>query len=174
MSLFRRQCEFAFADLQEAIKDMDERGSWARLAPIQGDYLHTDGSMLGQVTHVAGCKVLYASAAFMGFEIRLKEITERTIEIGSDWTMALAYLDEAQDYWMKSWEALQDEHLNDEVATNWGEQWPAWKVILTMAGHDHYHAGQIALTRAVAAPCNEPPPPISDAEIEFLQTFPAW
>jgi hypothetical protein len=171
---FRQQSDLAFAELQLALKDVDERMSWARLTAKENDYLHTDGSILGQVTHVAGCKVLYASAAFRGFEIRLKEITERTIAIGSDWRAALDYLDESQEYWVSSWKDLPGDSLQSLAATNWGEQWPIWKIIHTVTAHDSYHAGQVALTRTVEAAANTPPPPMSDEEIGFLKTFSAW
>lgn len=174
VQLLRLQSEAAFEELRDAVKDLDERGSWVRLVPRDDDYLHTDGSILGQVTHVAGCKVLYASAAFKGFEIRLKEITERTIRIGSNWSAALDYLAEAQAYWMGSWNDICDDSLDDLADTNWGEQWPAWKIVDCMIGHDRYHAGQIALIRSVVQPVSEPPPPLTEAELAFLKTFSAW
>ena len=60
-----------FKELKESFESLDERGSWMRLTPREGDYLHSDGSILGQVTHVAGCKVLYGSAGFHDLQIRL-------------------------------------------------------------------------------------------------------
>jgi hypothetical protein len=174
VDLFKRQSEVAFADFLDSIKDLDERGSWTRLAVREGDYLHTDGSILGQVTHVAGCKVLYASAAFRGFELRLRDVTDRTIQIGTSWDAALGYLHESHQYWMESWQALSSLDLESEADTNWGDKWPVWKILGTVIGHDHYHAGQIALIRSVASPAETPPPPMSDEEIDFLKTFSAW
>lgn len=174
LNYFRNQVEIAYKEFTDSFDGLDERGSWMRLAPREGDYLHSDGSILGQVTHVAGCKVLYASAAFHGMEIRLQAVTQRTIEIGADWEAAKAYLEESQEYWLSSWQGISDQQLDNLVATNWGDQWPLWKVFQCMIGHDHYHAGQIALTRSVAPIANEPPPPISDEEIAFLKTFSAW
>ena len=163
-----------FNDLKEAFEGLDERGSWMRLPPREGDYLHSDGSILGQVTHVAGCKVLYGSAGFHDLQIRLREITERTIQIGSDWTAAKTYLEEGHQYWLECWQHLTEGELDTMIPTNWGDEWPLWKMITNMASHDSYHAGQIALTRTVAQPVDTPPPPISDAEIAFLKTFKAW
>jgi uncharacterized damage-inducible protein DinB len=104
-------------------------------------------------------------------EIRLQAVTQRTIEIGTDWETAKQYLTESQEYWLSSWQGLSDEQLEDLVATNWGDQWPLWKVFQTMIAHDHYHAGQIALIRTVAAEPTEPPAPISEEEIAFLKNF---
>lgn len=128
LEYFRKQCDIAFNELLESLEGLDERASWMRLAPRVGDYLHTDGSILGQVTHVAGWKVLYVSAAFHDMEIRLQAVTQRTIEIGTDWEAAKQYLTESQEYWLTSWKGLTDKQLDDLVATNWGDQWPLWKV----------------------------------------------
>ncbi len=174
LTYFRNQVELAYKELTDSFEGLDERGSWMRLAPKADDYLHSDGSILGQVTHVAGCKVLYTSAAFYDMEIRLQAVTQRTIEIGTSWEAAKQYLSESQEYWLGSWQGLTDSQLEDLVATNWGDRWPIWKVLHSMIAHDHYHAGQIALTRTVAPIPTEPPPPISDEEIAFLKTFSAW
>ncbi|MDQ2987244.1 MAG: DinB family protein [Armatimonadota bacterium] len=174
LEYFKSQAEIAYGDLLESIRDLDELGSWSRLTPREGDYLHSDGSIIGQVTHVAGCKVLYGSAAFHSMETRLKEITERTIAIGTDWEEAKAYLEECQAYWLSSWSGLHDDALDDLAPTNWGDEWPIWKILNCVMGHDHYHAGQIALTRAVALPADSPPPPLNEEEIAFLKTFKAW
>jgi hypothetical protein len=163
-----------YRELKESFEGLDEVGSWMRLTPREGDYLHSDGSILGQVTHVAACKVLYASAGFHELEIRLREITDRTIQIGSDWAAAKAYLEEGHNYWLECWQHLCERDLETLIPTNWGDEWPLWKMITNMASHDSYHAGQIALTRAVAQPTDTPPPPVSDEEIEFLKTFKAW
>ena len=174
LSYFRKQVELAYKEFTDSFEGLDELGSWMRLTPKADDYLHSDGSILGQVTHVAGCKVLYTSAAFHNMEIRLRDVTDRTIDIGTNWTLAKEYLEESQSYWLAGLEQLDDGRLDVLAHTNWGDQWPLWKVIQCMIGHDHYHAGQIALTRTVAPIASEPPPPISDDEIVFLKTFSAW
>ena len=174
LNYFLKQSEVAYAELNKSIDGLDEQGSWRRLAPLEGDYLHSDGSILGQVTHVAGGKVLYASAGFNKFETRLRDVTERTIQIGSNWKEAKQYLEESHAYWLAAISNLGDRSLDDTVPTKWGDSWPIWKIIDTVTSHDHYHAGQIALTRAVAPVTQDPPPPLSDAEIDFLKSFSAW
>lgn len=174
LAYFRSQSDIAFADLKESFDALDEQGSWRRLTPVDGEYLHSDGSIIGQVTHVAGCKVLYASAAFHRMEIRLREVTDRTIAIGRDWQAAKDYLEESHAYWLAAYKDVPESSFDDLAPTNWGDLWPIWKIIHCMIGHDHYHAGQIALTRSVAPPADGPPPPMSDDEIAFLKTFAAW
>jgi hypothetical protein len=164
----------AFSELLASFEGIEESESWKRLPPVEGEYLHTDGSILSQVTHVAGCKVLYASAAFHKMEVRLRHVTDRIIAIGADWKAAKDYLTEAQQYWLSSWNELNENCLDQLVATNWGDQWPTWKIIHTVTAHDSYHAGQIAITRATAADPVGAPPPLSPEEIEFLRTFSAW
>lgn len=174
LEYLKQLTENNFLELKESFDGLDERGSWMRLTAREGDYLHSDGSILGQVTHVAGCKVLYGSAGFHNLELRLREITDRTIRIGSDWAAAKDYLEEGHGYWLDCWQDFSESDLDTMIPTNWGDEWPLWKMITNMASHDSYHAGQIALTRTVAQPAETPPPPLSEEEIEFLKTFPAW
>ena len=136
----------------------------------------TRGAQLDGVKplHHAGGLYRVAGTAHLQMEIRLRDVTQRTIEIGTDWNAAKVYLEEGQAYWLAGLLQLGNSDLDNVAPTNWGDQWPLWKIINSMIFHDHYHAGQIALTRTVAANATEPPPPISEEEIAFLKTFSAW
>jgi hypothetical protein len=42
---------------------------------------------------------------------------------------------------------LADPDLERPVRTNWGEEWPAWRIFWTMIHHDAYHGGEIGALR---------------------------
>ena len=37
--------------------------------------------------------------------------------------------------------------LDRPVMTNWGEEWPAWRIFWTMIHHDAHHGGEIGVLR---------------------------
>jgi hypothetical protein len=43
--------------------------------------------------------------------------------------------------------ALDDEQLDGLRWTNWGERWPAWRIVWTMIDHDAHHGGEIGCLR---------------------------
>ena len=42
---------------------------------------------------------------------------------------------------------LGDDQLDGPRWTNWGERWPAWRVLWTMVDHDAHHGGEIGCLR---------------------------
>jgi hypothetical protein len=70
-----------------------------------------------RLVHLADCKVMYHEWAFGPRRLRA----------------ALAGLD--------------DEQLDGPRWTNWGERWPAWRVLWTMIDHDAHHGGEIGCPR---------------------------
>ncbi len=73
---------------------------------------------------------------------------------------------------MESWKEIEEEDLEKESMTNWGEKWPMWKTIYTMTWHDGYHRGQIRLLRAMLKPSDSPPP--SMAELTRYHLGESW
>src|SRR5947207_2981433 len=102
----RREANEAFANFLLAIEQVDEALSWATAPLHEGEYLHNNASILGMVQHVAGCKFMYASAAFQNTEMRWRDVVGRLEEIDSSWEKTLTYLHESQEYWMSSWANL--------------------------------------------------------------------
>lgn len=46
---------------------------------------------------------------------------------------------------------LDDADLERIVSTNWGERWPAWRIIWTMIHHDAHHDAEIGALRDLYA-----------------------
>jgi hypothetical protein len=156
IEVLRLEDDLAHRQLWEALDGVTPEEAWA-VPPKEGrDYLHTDGSILAITQHVAVCLVMYGSAAFRDGEIRWSDCAARMDEVGTDWEKTLAHLREAHAYWRGTWGELRDEELTRPVKTNWGAEWPAWRVLATMSQHATYHAGQIALLKAVLSPAVEP------------------
>lgn len=174
IELLGLHAEHAYEALLESLNDVPEEQAWA-VAGLDGpDYLHSNGSILGIVQHIASCKVMYASAGFRNLEVRWRLCADRIEALGSDWHANLAYLEESQDYWMSSWHDLQEADLPALRQTNWGVEWPAWRIIATMTHHDSYHAGQIALLRASLKPSATPPESTANHIREYLRDSPSW
>lgn len=174
VSLLRVAAEEAFRDLLVALEGVTGPEAWA-VPQLQGrDYLHSDGSILGIVQHLATCKVMYASAGFRNTEVRWRDCADRVESLGADWTANQAYLAESQQYWLASRAALPDEELDQPRKTNWGETWPTRRIIATITHHDSYHGGQIALLRAMLKPASGPPPSQAGQMRRVLRDSPSW
>ena len=168
------EAEHAFKGFLSAIEGVDEKLSWATAPLHEGEYLHNNASILGMVQHVAGCKIMYASAGFKNTEVRWRDVVTRLEEIASDWQKTIEYLHESQIYWLSSWQNLNDEDLTSVAKTNWGETWPIWKIIHTITAHDAYHAGQIALLKTILSPTSTPPQSMAEMTKTYLADSPSW
>lgn len=153
--LLRLESEEAFRELLSAIDGISEAESWFVFSAT--DALHTNASVSGIVEHVATCKLMYASAAFTNNEFSWRDCANRLDELNQDWARIKEFLNESQEYWLRSWRNFDDAQLEEERHTNWGELWPAWRIVSSMSHHDSYHAGQINLMRQSLSTANERP-----------------
>lgn len=176
VQVLRNEAEMAYADLRELLDGVSEKKSWA-VIPGCGDdneYLHTDGTIHGIILHIATCKMMYASLAFRKGEIRWRDCAERLDAFEPSWDAALAYLDEAQHYWMNSWQSLEDADLEREVLHFSGKQWPTWKIIRMQNYHDAYHGGQIAVLRYAVRETDTYPPSSAEDIRKYCASLPNW
>jgi uncharacterized damage-inducible protein DinB len=171
-TLLKNEAAESYRELQKSFEGISQEQSWAAAVPREGEYLHTEGSILSVVLHIAGVKMMYGSIAFRGTEIRWRDILERVDEVGSDWAKALAFLDESHRYWVDSWAGEQD--FDRMVPTNYGVEWPAWKMIWLMQQHDSYHAGQISMIQVLVEPTSVAPPSERELWVPHLKDSPYW
>ena len=61
--------------------------------------------------------------------------------------LLLAQMDEVYGRLRAALAGLGDEELDGLRWTNWGERWPAWRVLWTMIDHDAHHGGEIGCLR---------------------------
>jgi uncharacterized damage-inducible protein DinB len=174
IQLLRLQAEQAYVDLTDTLREISEGEAWAVVPQGGSGYLHTSGSILEIVQHIATCKVMYGSAAFRDTAVRWRDCAARLDAIGAGWQQNLDYLQESHDAWVACWSSLGDEELSHLRATNWGEQWPTWRLISALSHHDAYHAGQIALLHAALPAASVPPPSHADAIRRHVQDHPSY
>lgn len=156
----------AYEDLLGSLKDLTDQQSWW-CVPLgnTSEYIHSSGSVLGMVLHVASCKVMYAEYAFGSGELSWRDMSKRARQAEPHLDQAIEWLKEAQDLWMRSWSELSDEELPMLRKTNWGEEWPTEKIITEMIHHYIYHAGQVWLIRAQLPKDLSGVKPISEADL---------
>lgn len=152
----------AFAELLEALQHVDEPTSWGVMPGVDLSKLNTSATIIGLIHHVAGCKKMYASAAFKNMELDWFAVADELDATESNLEKSIGYLRESHDYWMASWQDLQPEELQRTRDTNWRSEWPTWRIIYTVTAHDSYHGGQINLMKAAVIPADVPPPTEAD------------
>lgn len=164
--------DLAYSTLLESLDGLTQEQSWATLQLKPDEYLHSEGSILSQIAHVANGKIIYASVGFRNTEIRWRELSPKVDSLWPDLEAVIAWLDEAHTYWKSSWADLTD--LEEQRPRFDGSLHPAWKLIVTNINHDHYHAGQIHMQRAILAPSQFPPPKEGDLWEQYCRDYPCW
>ncbi len=167
-----RLSDLAFETLLESIEGLTEEHSWAMLQLQPEEYLHTEGSILSQIAHVANGKIIYASVGFRETEVRWRELSPKIDSIWPNLALVSEWLHEAHSYWKASWVEVEDLEL--ERSRFDGSMVPGWKLVATGIHHDHYHAGQIQMQRAICAPTSTPPPTEGDLWEKYCKDFPCW
>jgi uncharacterized damage-inducible protein DinB len=167
-----RLAELAYSNLRESLDGLTQELSWASVEFQPGEYLHSEGSILSQIAHVANGKIIYASVGFRNTEVRWRELSPKIDSLWPDLAAVMAWLDETHTYWLSSWADVTD--FEEQRPRFDGSMVPGWKLIATVINHDHYHAGQIHLQRAILAPSATPPPPEGDLWKQYCQDFPCW
>lgn len=74
-----------------------------------------------------------------------RELTWLTLETPHTAAGAISMLEEGQALLVSDLEVLKDGRLDELVLTNWGEEWPAWRIFWTMIDHDSHHGGEIGV-----------------------------
>jgi hypothetical protein len=95
-----------------------------------------------QIVHLATCKIMYREWAFGPARLTFPEIL-----IPHTSSSAIEQLEHGQRQLLDDLAHLTDAQLDDLRPTNWGELWPAWRVLWTMADHDSFHGGVIGYLR---------------------------
>ncbi|MEX0709782.1 MAG: DinB family protein [Chloroflexota bacterium] len=106
--------------------------------PVPGPFT----TIAWRLDHLAECKVMYHEYAFGPGRLTWPEIdSAHTV------ADAIAMLERGQQLLVSALDGLTDADLDAPVRTNWGEEWPAWKIFWTMIDHDLHHGGEIGVLR---------------------------
>jgi DinB superfamily len=95
-----------------------------------------------RLVHVAECKLMYHEYAF-------GEATLTWPDLDSPHTAAdaIVALEDGQALLVRDLASLHDADLDRTVMTNWGDEWPAWRILWTMINHDLHHGAEIGVLR---------------------------
>ena len=133
----RRHSESAFVALWDQVKELSDAQSWWRPeVRNEVDYVHTTGSILGIILHVASCKEMYREYAFGAARLSWQDMIEVARKHEPQVEACRGWLKEAHERWIDSWKDLADADLSAPRKTNWGEEKPTEWIISAMMGHN--------------------------------------
>jgi uncharacterized damage-inducible protein DinB len=158
--LLADQLEAAYRALRDRVEGLtDEEFWWEPVADCwtvrrgadgrwSADYAEPDPdpppftTIAWRLVHVAECKVMYHEYAFGEGRLTWPEID--SAHTAAD---AIAMLEHGQHLLVAALDGLTDADLDAPRMTNWGEEWPTWRVLWTMIDHDLHHGGEIGVLR---------------------------
>lgn len=166
LELLNQQLDGAFTMLRDRVDGLTDNEFWWSPAPGNVWTIHEqeDGRWMAdyeepdpipapfttigwRVVHVLECKLMYDEYAFGPARLTW----DRDLSSPHSAADALADLDRHQERLMRSVQQLNVDDLDREVLTNWGEKWPAWRILWTMIHHDLWHGGEIGTLRDLYA-----------------------
>jgi uncharacterized damage-inducible protein DinB len=95
-----------------------------------------------RLVHVAECKLMYHEYAFGAAKLEWPEIDSTHTAVD-----AIDSLERWQGLLTDDLAGLTDQELDAPRRTNWGEEWPAWRIFWTMVEHDIHHGAEIGALR---------------------------
>jgi hypothetical protein len=95
-----------------------------------------------RLVHTAACKWMYYEYAFGQATLDWEDL-----EIPNTAEGAFAWLESGHKKLIGELEQLSDADLNDLRKTNWGEEWPTWRIFWAMIYHDTHHGAEISCLR---------------------------
>jgi hypothetical protein len=120
-----------------------EDGKWSADYP---DFPHPDPppfTTIGwRLVHIAENKLMYHEYAYGAARLVWPDID--STHTARD---AVRSLDDWHALLLADLEQVDQRELEALVRTNWGEEWPAWRVFWTMIEHDVHHGAEISMLR---------------------------
>jgi hypothetical protein len=177
VDLLARQMSETFRDMRARLHGLTDEeffwepvaGSWTVFRGEDGRWDHhyaepdpepAPFTTIGwRLTHIAMCKVMYHEHAFGP-----GELTWLSIDTPGSADEAVRMLDTGHALLTEDLAALGDPDLERLVPTNWGEEWPAWRIFWTMIHHDAHHGSEIGVLRDLYRTIRAGPAPTDDAD----------
>jgi hypothetical protein len=95
-----------------------------------------------RLVHLAACKLMYYEYAFGPGRLTWDEL-----EIPHTAADTILWLETGQSQLESAAAGLIDADLAEMRPTNWGEQWPTWRIFWVLAAHDMHHGAEIGCLR---------------------------
>jgi DinB superfamily len=119
----------------------DQSGGWTYHYAIPDPQPAPMTTVGWQLVHVALCKVMYHEWAFGAARLTWPQLdVPHSVEQAT-------VLDVGQHQLRDDLVTLANHQLDQQVLTNWGERWPAWRIFWAMINHDALHTGAIGHLR---------------------------
>jgi hypothetical protein len=113
-----------------------------------------------RLVHIADCKLMYREYAFGERRLTFPDLIPPNTVAG-----AIERLEEGHRLLRSDLVGLEDEQLGRPRLTNWGEEWPSWRIFWAMIDHDQHHGAEIGClrdlyraSRPAGAPAAQSPP----------------
>lgn len=106
-------------------------------------------SILGTLKHAAGWSHVYRSYAFDADPKHWQEIDwprglrDTIIPCWEYLVEVIDWFDQAHHRWLEDLLALDDNQLDELRPLHWGEKAPLYDIVVLIAGHHIYHAGEL-------------------------------
>lgn len=106
-------------------------------------------SILGTLKHAAGWSHVYRSYAFDADPKHWQEIDwprglrDTIIPSWEYLVEVIDWFDQAHQRWLEDLLALDDDQLDELRPLHWGEKAPLYDIVVLIAGHHIYHAGEL-------------------------------
>ncbi len=106
-------------------------------------------SVLGTLKHAAGWSQVYRSYAFDHHPQHWLQIDwphglrDEVIKSEKYLDDVIAWFDNTHQQWMEALSTIKEEQLDELRPVHWGEQAPLYDIVVLIAGHHIYHAGEL-------------------------------
>ncbi len=106
-------------------------------------------SILGTLKHVAGWSHVYHSYAFGDDPKHWKQIDWphglRDTIVPSEQYLAdvIEWFEQSHRQWLQSLNGIRESELDELRPSHWGEEIPLFDIVMRIAGHHIYHAGEL-------------------------------
>jgi hypothetical protein len=118
-------------------------GRWAADYPVPPHPVPGPFTTIGwRLVHVAESKLMYHEYAFGDATLVWPEID--STHTAAD---AVASLETWHGLLVDDLAGMDDDELDQPRLTNWGDEWPAWRIFWTMTEHDIHHGAEIGALR---------------------------
>lgn len=112
-------------------------------------------SVLGTLKHAAAWSHVYHSFAFSANPRRWPELDwphglrDTVVKSQAYVDDVIAWLDAAHRQWLASLESISEEQLDELRPLHWGDSAPLFDIVVRIAQHHVYHAGEINQLRSI-------------------------
>jgi hypothetical protein len=106
-------------------------------------------SVLGTLKHAAGWSHVYRSYAFDESPRHWKDVDwpyglRDTVDKSEEYLSAvIEWFSDAHRRWMANFKTLEEDQIEDQHRLHWGEEAPLFDIVVMIALHQAYHAGEL-------------------------------